>query len=171
MTEISVSRPPSLSPLHPPPPERLRNNIVIKRNCWRGTGNGGRGQGGWEGEKIADADGAINVCLRGPRKNLIIPGVFSCRSCEDRARGRGTGDRGTGRGVAEAWRKGRPFGRARGEFHFRVPSTRMTVLPPLSTAAGRKKGPPVSPATPVTILRGVTGSIYPAGGSVGMQRG
>lgn len=33
-----------------------------------------------EGEKTAD--GAINVCLRGPRKNLIIPGVFSCRSCE-----------------------------------------------------------------------------------------
>lgn len=33
-----------------------------------------------EGEKTAD--GAINVCLRGPRKNLIIPDVFSCRSCE-----------------------------------------------------------------------------------------
>jgi len=76
-----------------------------------------------EGGKIAD--GAINVCLRGPRKNLIIPGVFSCRSCEyAKARGKRTG---CSEGCA-----------VNSIFAF---PTRMTVLPPLSTLAtgGKKK--------------------------------
>jgi len=100
-----------------------------------------------EGGKIAD--GAINVCLRGPRKNLIIPGVFSCRSCEyAKARGKRTG---CSEGCA-----------VNSIFAF---PTRMTVLPPLSTLAtgGKKKGGAfMSPASFAAILRGVTRSIYSA---------
>lgn len=103
-----------------------------------------------EGEKIADS--AINVCLRGPRKNLIIPGVFSCRSCEyAKARGKRTGCS-EGRAVNSI---------------FAFP-TRMTLLPPLSAGGAEKKGPRafMSPASFAAILRGVTRSIYSARESV-----
>lgn len=62
----------------PPPPtptsSRCHHRMSEKQHC-----DNARTE---EGEKITGADGAINVCLRGLWKNLIIPGVFSCRSCE-----------------------------------------------------------------------------------------
>lgn len=104
-----------------------------------------------EGEKIAD--GAINVCLRGPRKNLIIPGVFSCRSCKSQGE------------------EDRLFGRVHSEFHFRVPHE--DDGPPVRCRRQRgtkkKKGSSYVHVTCVVRrdFRGVTRSIYSTHGSEG----
>lgn len=113
-----------------------------------------------EGEKIAD--GAINVCLRGPRKEFNYTGTYFLvplvRVCESQGE------------------EDRLFGRARGEFHFRVPHEDDGPPPAAvdgNREQGKKKGPRafVSPASFAAILRGVTRSIYSARGSGGMQRG
>lgn len=87
-----------------------------------------------EGEKIAD--GAINVCLRGPRKNLIIPSVFSCRSCESQGE------------------EDRLFRRVHSEFHF----PHEDDGPPAVDGNGelKKKGPRtfMSPASFAAIFEG-----------------
>jgi len=95
MTEISA---------RPPPPERLRNNIVIKRNCRRGT------EGGRVGGRKNSGRGRRNQCLlTWPAKEFNYTGRIFLPLLRASAEGGG------------ARREGRPFGRARGEFHFRVP--------------------------------------------------
>lgn len=69
-----------------------------------------------EGEQIADS--AINVCLRGPRKNLIIRAYFLAS-------------------MRKLGEEDRLFGRAHGEFHFRVPHE--DDDPPTAVDGNRKK--------------------------------